>query len=101
MTYSVRFTEAAEQDLLVLFDFLAEKDAAAVQPAQAALAKAIEFLALSPFSCRKAEVSTASPFLRELLIPFRSAGCVAMFEIEDAQTVTIFAVRKHREEDYS
>lgn len=100
MTYSVRFTETAEQDLLQLFIFLVEQDAAAAHHAQTAIAKGFEFLALFPFSCRKAEVSAASPFLRELLIPFRRAGYVAMFEIEDAETVTIFAVRRQREEDY-
>jgi hypothetical protein len=38
--------------------------------------------------------------LRGLLISFGSAGYVALFEIEDAQTVTILAVRHQREEDY-
>jgi plasmid stabilization system protein ParE len=100
MTCSVRFTEAAEQDLLRLFDFLVEQDAIAAHHAQAAIGKGIEFLALFPFSCRKSEVSAASPFLRELLIPSHRAGYVAMFEIEDAKTVTILAVRHQREEDY-
>jgi plasmid stabilization system protein ParE len=99
-SYRVRFTEAAEQDLLRLFDFLVEQDAAAARHAHAAVAKGIELLALFPFSCRKSEVSAASPFLRELLIPFGSAGYVALFEIEDAKTVTILAVRHQREEDY-
>ena len=34
-----------------------------------------------PFSCRKAEDS--NPFLREIVIPFGSAGYVALCEIED------------------
>ncbi|MGC2166436.1 MAG: type II toxin-antitoxin system RelE/ParE family toxin [Gallionella sp.] len=100
MTYSVRFTEGAEQDLLRLFDFLVEQDTTAARHAKAAIAKGIEFLALFPFSCRKAEGGAASPFLRELLIPFGSAGYVTLFEIEDVKTVTILAVRHQREEDY-
>jgi plasmid stabilization system protein ParE len=39
-----------------------------------------------------------SPFLRELLIPH--GGYVALFEIEDASTVTILAVRHQLEDDY-
>ena len=38
--------------------------------------------------------------LRELLIGFGAAGYVALFEIEDAQTVTVLAVRHQREDDY-
>ncbi|CDM56788.1 plasmid stabilization system protein [Rhizobium favelukesii] len=51
-----------------------------------------------PFSCRKATGSSA--LLRELLIPFGSAGHVVLFQIEDSHTVIIAAVRHQREEDY-
>jgi len=34
------------------------------------------------------------------VIPFGSAGYVALFEIEDRSQVTILAVRHQREEDY-
>ncbi|MEO5670847.1 MAG: type II toxin-antitoxin system RelE/ParE family toxin, partial [Ramlibacter sp.] len=40
------------------------------------------------------------PRLREMIIPFGASGYVALFEIEDATTVTILAVRHHRENDY-
>ncbi|WP_307147413.1 hypothetical protein [Rhizobium tibeticum] len=49
-------------------------------------------------SCRKATGSSA--LLRELLIPFGSAGYVALFQIEDSRTVILAAVRHQREEDY-
>jgi hypothetical protein len=39
-------------------------------------------------------------FLRELVIPFGAAGCVAQYEIEGKGTVTVLAVRHQREEDY-
>ena len=42
----------------------------------------------------------ASLFLRELLIPFGSAGYVALFEIEGGDLVTVLAVRHQREDDY-
>ena len=41
-----------------------------------------------------------NPFLRELIIPFGSAGYVALFEIASNDTVNILAVRHQREEDY-
>ena len=100
MSYSVRFTRGAEEDLLRLFDFLLEQDSTAAKHAMEAITKGIEFLELFPFSCRKALGGETSPFLRELVIPFGSAGYVALFEIGDAHTVTILAVRHQREDDY-
>jgi hypothetical protein len=35
-----------------------------------------------------------------LVIPFGAAGYVALFEIDDAQTVTVLALRHQRESDY-
>ena len=52
------------------------------------------------FSCSKAQGAESSPFLRELLIPFGHSGYVALFEVEDSQTVAVLAVRHQREEDY-
>jgi plasmid stabilization system protein ParE len=96
--YDVRFTLEAEEDLLRLYDFLLERDIAIADRALAAIRNAIELLRFSPFSCRKAV--SENPFLRELLIPFGSAGYVALFEIDVGNTVNIVAVRHQREEDY-
>ena len=98
--FKVRFTPEAEADLLRLFDFLLEQDVAAAEKARAALAKAIELLEVFPFSCRKAVGGDGNPFLRELIIPFGASGYVALFEIENRDTVTVLAVRHQREEDY-
>ena len=98
--YKVRFTPEAEADLLRLFDFLIEQDVAAAEKAREAIAKAIELLGVFPFSCRKALGGDGNPFLRELIIPFGSAGYVALFEIEKGKLVTLLAVRHQREEDY-
>jgi plasmid stabilization system protein ParE len=98
MTYRVRYTTAARDDLRRLYAFLIEKDLQAARRALDTITKAIEFLQDFPFTCRKADADT--PFLRELLIPFGASGYVALFEIEDANTVTILAVRHQREEDY-
>jgi len=96
--YRVRFTPDAEDDLLRLYDFLIEKDLAAAERALESIRGGIELLRLSPFSCRKAVAD--NPLLRELVIPFGSAGYVALFEIENSSTVTILAVRHQREDDY-
>lgn len=94
----VRFTPGAE--LLRVFDFLLAQDAAATEKARAAVAKAIELLEVFAFSCRKALGGDGNPFLRELIIPFGGSGYVALFEIENRETVTFLAVRHQREEDY-
>jgi plasmid stabilization system protein ParE len=96
--YKVRFTPEAEDDLLRLYDFLLEKDLAAAELALDVIKRAVELLRLSPFSCRK--VLSDNSFLRELIIPFGSAGYVALFEIASNATVNILAVRHQREEDY-
>lgn len=98
--FRVRLTHEAEADLLRLFDFLIEQDISAADRARASIAKAFEVLEMFPFSCRKAIGGPGNPFLRELIVPFGSAGYVALFEIEDSRNVTILAVRHQREEDY-
>lgn len=98
MSYRVRISKAAQDDLERLLDFLAPVDYAAAVRARAAIERGYGFLAEMPFACRKAD--DASPFLRELIIPFGGAGYVALFEIDDDATVTVLAVRHQREEDY-
>lgn len=98
--FRVRLAPGAEDDLLRLFDFLLEKDLPAAERAREAIARALEFLELFPFSCRKAIGGDGNPFLRELVIPFGASGYVALFEIDGRDTVTLLAVRHQREEDY-
>ena len=96
--YRVRLTPEAEEDLLRLYDFLLQRDFAAAERALAAIEEAFRLLSFSPFSCRKA--LRANPLLRELVIPFGSAGYVALFEFEARGMVTVLAVRHQREDDY-
>lgn len=99
MSYAVRYTRAARDDLLRrLYGFLLEQDKESARRARDAISKAILLLQDFPFSCRKADPK--NPFLRELLITFGTAGYVALFEIEDESTVTILAIRHQREDDY-
>ena len=101
MTYRVRFTQEAEADLVRLYEFILDRDAADWALAERALETiraGIATLERLPFTCRKATAD--SPFLRELVIPFGAAGYVALFEIDDAQTVTVLALRHQREIEY-
>lgn len=101
MTFRVRFTREAQDDLVRLYDFIlerAEGDWTLAERALAAIRDGIRLLEASPFSCRKATLDNT--FLRELLIAFGASGYVALFEIEDANTVTVLAVRHQREDDY-
>lgn len=98
MSFRLRFTLEAKSDLERLYGFLAEQDLEAAERALDVIDRAWTILEEFPFSCRKAEDS--NPFVREIVIPFGSAGYVALFEIENQQTVTGLAVRHQREDDY-
>ncbi len=99
MTYRVRFTTEARDDLERLFDFLLEAsgDWRHAERAIAAIEAGTEILKAFPYTCRKAG---GSPFLRELLVSFGHTGYVLLFEIGAHRTVTIAAVRHQRESDY-
>jgi plasmid stabilization system protein ParE len=99
VTYKVRLTAEALEDLDRLYEFLLERDRHAAERALAAIERAFDLLAYSPFSCRKALLQK-NPRWRELLIPFGHSGYVALFEIDDGRSVTVTAVRHQREEDY-
>ena len=97
MSFRVRFTLEAKADLERMYGFLVEHDVEAAERALDVIDRAWTILEEFPFSCRKAEDS--NPFVREIVIPFGSAGYVALFEIEDRQSVTVLAVRHQREDD--
>jgi plasmid stabilization system protein ParE len=102
VTFAVRYSEAARDDLRRLYAYLLERcstveDLEAAERAMDAIESAVDRLANSPFICRKAG---KSPFLRELVVPSGHSGYVALFEIEDAASVTILAVRHQLEDDY-
>jgi len=102
--YQVVFSREVEKDIDRLFDFALERelnsptgDLEIPTKAIEAIRQACQFLATSPFSCRKAE---AGPFARELIVPFGATGYVVFFEIKAAGRVHIGAIRHQRESDY-
>lgn len=98
MSYQIRYTRAAREDLQRLFAFLLEQDLQAAERALQTIEKSMALLVDFPFTCRK--VLPDNSFLRELVISFGASGYVALFEIEDSRTITILAVRHQREDDY-
>ena len=98
MSFTVRYTKAAREDLRELYAYQLRHSLQSARRARDTIAKGTELLKDFPFTCRKADAG--NPFLRELLIPFGGAGYVALFSIDDQNTVTILAVRHQREDDY-
>lgn len=102
MSFSVRLTREALEDLQRLEAFLVEL---AIQhgdfdlPLRAVDAIRREFLILesNPYTCRKVG---GNPLERELVIPFGGSGYVALFEIISEHEVAISAIRHQREDDY-
>jgi plasmid stabilization system protein ParE len=102
VSFVVRYSASAQDDLARLYDYLLDRattveDLDLAEQALGAITGAVGSLRRSPFIYRKAG---DDPFVRELLIPFGSSGYLALFEIEDASTVTILAVRHQLEDDY-
>ena len=102
--YQVVFSPEAAEDLERLFDHILERELASPTGDLSIASRALEsiqnacsFLRHSPFSCRKAG---SSPFLRELIISFGGSGYVALFEIRDASTVIVGAIRHQLESDF-
>lgn len=104
MKYRVSFSPEAEEDLERIFNHAFERelnsstgDLDLSDTAIDAIEQACRFLEIGPFSCRKVG---ESGLVRELVNSFGTSGFVAMFEIQDAQTVVTGAIRHQRESDY-
>ncbi len=98
MSFQVRITKKAREDLRRLNVQLVARDAKAAQRAREIIQKSMRLLEDFPFTCRKAAPNT--PLIRELIIPFGHYGYVALFKITDSTTVTVIAVRHQREDDF-
>ena len=101
--YRVRMTRAAEEDLLRLYDYLIERelaqggDLSLAERAISAIRDALQVLATTPYTCRKADLGNGRS--RELIIPFGGSGYILLFEIV-GDDIVVGAVRHQREEDY-
>lgn len=98
MTFELKYTQAFYQDLDRLSDFLIERDPDLAERAINAIQKALMILEDFPLMARRA--SADDPLLRELVVPFGSAGYVILLKVVDESTVAVLAIRHQREEDY-
>lgn len=102
MSFEVRFSVEAEDDLERLFDFLLDRARTPddLDPALAAIdavrAAATKQSVVTPCSFRQAG---RSPSRRESIIPFGATGYVAWHEIVSPRIVLVLAVRHQREEN--
>ena len=102
MTYRIRLTRGALDDLLRLEQFLEELavehgDFDLPRRAVAAIQEQMRILQTNPHTCRKAG---NDPLERELVIPFGRTGYVALFKILGEGEVAMSALRHQREDDY-
>jgi plasmid stabilization system protein ParE len=98
VTFELKYTQTFYGDLDRLADFLIERDPDLAERAINAIQKALMILQDFPLMARRA--SADDPLLRELVVPFASAGHVILFKVMSETSVIVLAVRHHREEDY-
>ena len=98
MTFELKYTQTFYEDLDRLADFLIERDPDLAERAINAIQKALMILQDFPLMARRA--SADDPLLRELVVPFGSAGYVILFKVMNESTVIVLAIRHQREVDY-
>ena len=103
--YRIILTEEAADDLLRIEDFIIDRELASATPdldvvrrLRDAVDRALQLLAFSPWSCRKA-ARAVNDRQRELIIPFGGSGLLAAFEVR-GERVWIGAVRHQLEQDF-
>lgn len=97
MTHQIEYSIPARRDVERLFAFLLLRDKPAARRALGAIRNAIRILEQFPFNGRIADED--NPMVRELVIPFGSAGYVALYAVR-GEMITILAIRHQFEDDY-
>ncbi|MBY5738908.1 type II toxin-antitoxin system RelE/ParE family toxin [Rhizobium leguminosarum] len=98
MSFELKYTPTFYEDLDRLADFLIERDPDLAERAINAMQKALMMVEDFPLMARRA--SADDPLLRELVVPFGSAGYVVLFKVVSETSIIVLAVRHQREEDY-
>jgi plasmid stabilization system protein ParE len=99
VSYSVKITPGARNDIKRLYAFLAQKHKPSAERSLLVLAKAFDGLGLFPHSYRR--VNSEDPTLREIAIPFGGSGYLAMLRVrDDLEEIRILAIRHQLEDDY-
>jgi plasmid stabilization system protein ParE len=98
--YIVEVSDAAQEDIERLHDFLSNIDIRLADKAIGEILKGYDFLKIFPQSCRLASFNEPGSTYRELIVNFGKSGYLVLFEINDENTLTIIAVRHQRESGY-
>jgi plasmid stabilization system protein ParE len=98
--YRVEVSDAAQEDMELLHDFLSDIDMRLADKAIGEIHKGYDFLKIFPQSCRLASFNEPGSVYRELIVNFGKYGYLVLFEINDEETLTIVAVRHQRESSY-
>ncbi len=98
--YHVEVSDAAQEDMERLHDFLSDIDMRLADKAINEILKGYDFLKTFPQSCRLASFNEPGTKYRELIVNFGKSGYLVLFEINDEKTLTIIAVKHQRESDY-
>jgi len=102
LSYTVRLTADAREDLLRLENFLVDTalrhgDFDLPMRAMTVIEREFRILERNPFTCR---IASRDRMEQELVIPFGTSGYVALFHILDNTEVVVSAIRHQREDDY-
>ena len=93
----VIYSQRASQDLIRLYQFLAEKNPAAALRAITAIRDSISSLQRMPKMGRPIEND-----LREWIIDFSSSGYVTLYDLNEiTDELVVLAVKHQREDDYA
>jgi plasmid stabilization system protein ParE len=98
--YHVEVSDAAQEDMERLHDFLSDIDMRLADKAIGEIFKGYEFLRTFPQSCRLASFNEPGSYYRELIVNFGKSGYLVLFEINGEEILTIIAVKHQRESDY-
>ncbi|PLK69716.1 plasmid stabilization protein [Rhizobium sp. TH135] len=98
MTYEIRYTKDALDDLDRLYTYLVQYDLALAERAYTAVQAAISSLERLPLIHRMAK--GGDPALREMVIAFGTTGYVVLYRIVSDDLLTVAAIRHQREDDY-
>jgi plasmid stabilization system protein ParE len=98
MTYQIKYTQDALEDLDRLYTYLVQYDLALAERAYVAVQLAISSLERLPLIHRMAK--GGDPKLREMVIAFGNTGYVVLYRIVSDDLLTVASIRHQREDDY-
>ncbi|MFN3363449.1 MAG: type II toxin-antitoxin system RelE/ParE family toxin [Allorhizobium sp.] len=100
MSRKLHYSESFFRDMQRYYRQLATVNPPAADKVYDAVAHHLVLLVDFPMIGRRVNVYDDTIMLREILVPFGQAGYIILFEVVDADTLSILAIRHQREDDY-